>query len=124
MNKRCWHKDTVRYLTGWWGLALGVALSACAHTTIPVDAPVVDRVLGDQASREQLVARGTQDAHFVHEVLHQVGQGPDGDRNLARLLAEHLHHHPTLERAVFQELAAHRGFQEWLIERLRTRTEP
>lgn len=110
----------MRCLTGWWGLALGVALSACAQT-MPVDAPMVDRVLADQALREQLVARGTQDEHFVHEVLHQLGQGPDGDRKLARLLAEHLHHHPTLERAVFQELAAHRGFQDWLIERLRTR---
>lgn len=109
-------------LTGWLGIALALGLSACAHT-MPADAPVVDRILGDHALREQLVARGTQDEHFVHEVLHQLGQGPDGDRKLARLLAEHLHHHPTLERAVFQELAAHREFQEWLIERLRTRTQ-
>jgi hypothetical protein len=106
------------------GIGLALGLSACTHTTIPADAPVVDRVLGDQALREQLVAQGAKDEHFVHEVLHQLGQGPNGDRNLARLLAEHLHHHPTLERAVFQELATHRGFQEWLIERLRTRTEP
>jgi hypothetical protein len=91
---------------------------------MPADAPVVDRVLGDQALREQLVARGTQDEHFVHEVLHQLGQGPDGDRKLARLLAEHLHHHPTLERTVFQELAAHRAFQDWILERLRGQQEP
>jgi hypothetical protein len=91
---------------------------------MPADAPVVDRVLGDQALREQLVARGTQDEHFVHEVLHQLGQGPDGDRKLARLLAEHLHHHPTLERRVFQELAVHREFQEWVIEQLRKREAP
>ncbi len=113
----------MRWLIGWWGLALGIALSACAHT-MPADAPVVDRVLGDQALREQLVARGTQDEHFVHEVLHQLGQGPDGDRTLARVLAEHLHHHPTLERRAFQELAAHREFQEWVIEQLRRREAP
>ncbi len=91
---------------------------------MPADAPVVDRVLGDQGLREQLVARGTQDEHFVHEVLHQFGQGPDGDRKLARLLAEHLYHHPTLEQAVFQELAAHREFQEWVIEQLRKPDAP
>jgi hypothetical protein len=34
---------------------------ACAHV-ISSDAPVVDRVLGDQALREQLVAQGAQDA--------------------------------------------------------------
>ena len=109
----------MRCLTRWLGIGVALGLSACAHT-IPVDAPVVDRVLVDQALREQLVARGTQDEHFVHEVLHQLGQGPDGDRKLARLLAEHLRHHPTLERTVFPELAAHREFQEWVIERLRT----
>ncbi|HNP81707.1 MAG TPA: hypothetical protein PKN47_09625 [Nitrospira sp.] len=112
----------MRCLTRWLGIGVALGLSACAHT-IPVDAPVVDRVLVDQALREQLVARGTQDEHFVHEVLHQLGQGPDGDRKLARLLAEHLRHHPTLERAMFQELATHREFQEWLIERLRTQTQ-
>ena len=104
-------------------LALVGALSACART-MPPDAPVVERVLGDKTLREQLVARGTQDEHFVHEVLHQLGQGPDGDRKLAQLLAEHLHHHPTLERAVFQELAAHRTFQDWILERLRGQQEP
>ena len=108
----------MRCLTRWLGIGVALGLSACAHT-IPVDAPVVDRVLGDQALREQLVARGTQDEHFVHEVLHQLGQGPDGDRKLARLLAEHLHHHPPLERAVFQELATQRTFQEWILQSLR-----
>lgn len=113
----------MRCLTRWLGIGVALGLSACAHT-IPVDEPVVDRVLGDQALREQLVARGTQDEHFVHEVLHQLGQGPDGDRKLARLLAEHLHHHPTLEQTVFQELAAHRAFQDWILERLRGQQEP
>lgn len=111
-------------LTGWWGLALGVALSACAHSTVPTDAPVVDQVLADQALREQFVAQGAKDEHFVHELLHQLGQGPDGDRTLARLLAEHLHHHPTLERAVFQELTAHRVFREWNLGRVREQQEP
>lgn len=123
-------EDTMRWLTeverrrsSWLLLGLATALAGCTHP-MPPDAPVVDRVLGDQALREQLVTRGAQDEHFVHEVLHQLGQGPDGDRSLARLLAEHLHHHPTLERAVFQELSTQRGFQEWLTERLRTRTAP
>ena len=113
----------MRWPTGWLGMGVALGLSACAHT-IPVDASVVEWVLGDHALREQLVARGTQDEHFVHEVLHQLGQGADGDQKLARLLAEHLHHHPTLERAVFQELAAHREFQEWVIEQLRKREAP
>lgn len=113
----------MRSLTGWLGIGVALGLSACAHT-MPADAPVVERVLGDKMLREQLVTRGTQDEHFVHEVLHQLGQGPDGDQKLARLLAEHLHHHPILERTVFQELAAHRAFQEWILERLRGRQEP
>jgi len=113
----------MRWLTGCLGIGVSLGLSACAHT-MPADAPVVDRILGDQALREQLVAWGTQDEHFVHEVLHQLGQGPDGDRKLARLLAEHLHHHPTLERMLFQELAAHREFQEWVIEQLLKREAP
>jgi hypothetical protein len=112
----------MRCLTGWLGIGVALGLSACAHT-MPADAPVVERVLGDQALREQLVARGAKDEHFVHEVLHQLGQRPDGDRTLARLLAEHLYHHPTLERTVFQELAAHRTFQDWMIERLRVQQE-
>lgn len=52
----------MRCLTRWLGI--GVALGLSAVHTIPVDAPVVDRVLVDQALREQLVARGTQDEHF------------------------------------------------------------
>ena len=111
-----------RYSGTWLGPGLAIALSSCGHAP-SVDLSPVDHVLSDKVLREQLVARGTQDEHFVPEVLHQLGQGPDGDRSLARLLAEHLHHHPTLERAVFQELATHRGFQDWLIERLRTRTQ-
>jgi len=63
-------------------------------------------------------------SNLWHEVLHQLGQGPDGDRKLARLLGEHLHHHPMLEQAVFQELAAHRGFQNWILERLRGPQDP
>ena len=108
----------MRCLTRWLGMGIALGLSACTHT-MPPDLPVVDRVLGDPALREQLVAQGTQDEHFVHEVLHQLGQGPDGDQKLARLLAEHLHHHPTLERAVFQELATQRTFQEWILQSLR-----
>lgn len=81
----------MRWLTGWLEIGVALGLSACAHA-MPADGPVVERVLGDKTLREQLVARGTQDEHFVHEVLHQLGQGPDGDRKLARLLAEHLHH--------------------------------
>ncbi|MBA5867528.1 MAG: hypothetical protein GDA67_12625 [Nitrospira sp. CR1.3] len=57
----------MRRLTGWLGIGLALGLSACAHT-MPADAPVVDRVLGDQALREQLVARGTQDEHFVRDL--------------------------------------------------------
>ena len=73
--------------------------------------------------REQLVARRTQDEHFVHEVLHQFGQGPDGDRKLARPLAEHVHHHRMIERTMFQELAAHRVFQDWILGRLHEQQE-
>jgi len=36
---------------------------------------------------------------------------------LSRLLAKHLHHSPTLEQAVFQEVATHREFQDWILER-------
>jgi len=117
-----WPTLSQRRQNGWLALSLASALTGCAHT-VSADAPVVDRVLADQALREQLVVQSAHDEYFVHEVLHQLGQGPDGDWKLARLLAEHLHHHPTLERAVFQELATHRGFQDWLIERLRTRTQ-
>ncbi len=113
----------MRWLRGWLGTGVALGLTACAHT-MPPDAPVVDRVLGDHALREQLVARGTQDDHFVHEVLHQFGQAPDGEHKLARLLAEHLHHHPTLQRSLFHELAAHREFQEWVIEQLRKQDAP
>lgn len=91
----------MRWPTGCPGIGLALGLSACAHA-MPLDAPVVERVLGDQALREQLVARGTQDEHFVHEVLHQLGQGPDGDRKLVRLLAEHLHHYRRLSERCFR----------------------
>lgn len=50
---------------------------------MPVDAPVIERDLGDRALREQFVAQGTQDEHFGHEVHHKLGQGHDGDRKLA-----------------------------------------
>jgi len=39
------------------------------------------------------------------------------------LLAKHLHHSPTLEQAVFQEVATHREFQNWVVERLRGQKE-
>lgn len=48
----------MQYQTGWLGIGVALGLSACTHA-MPADAPVVDRVLGDQALREQLVARGT-----------------------------------------------------------------
>lgn len=117
-----WATVSRRRLTGWLGIGLALGLSACAHT-IPSDASPVDRVLGDKALRTQLVERGSADAHFVHEILHQLGQGPDGDQRLARLLVEHLGHHPTTVRAVFQELAARRDFQEWVIGQLRGQKE-
>lgn len=98
-------------------IALALGLSACAHT-LPADASLVDRVLAEKALREQLVERGAADAHFIHEILHQLGQGPEGDQRVARLLAEHLGHHPTTARAVFQELAQHPRFHEWLIEQV------
>ena len=47
----------MRRLTGWLGIGLALGLSACAHT-MPADAPVVDRVLGDQALREQTCGTG------------------------------------------------------------------
>lgn len=109
-------------MTGWFGKGLAVCLalglSACAHA-VPSDAPVVDRVLGDKPLREQLVERGTADPHFVHEILHELGRWPNGDQRFAKLLTEHLGHHPTTARAVFQELAQHQPFQEWLIEQVR-----
>ena len=101
-------------LTNWsgqgLGLGLALGLSACAQT-LPSDAPMVDRVLADTALREQLVERGTADPHFVHEILHQLGQGPDGDQKFAKLLAEHLGHHPDTARAVFRELAQSNDFR-------------
>lgn len=103
-------------------IVIGLALSACAHT-MPCDAPLTERVLAEKALRAQVVERGAADPEFVHEILHQLGQGPDGDRRLAQLLAEHLHHHPSTAQAVFQELAQHRGFQDWVVERLRGRKE-
>lgn len=104
------------------GFCLALWLSACAHA-MPTDAPVMDRVLGDKALREQLVERGAADAHFVHEILHQLGHGPEGDQKFARLLAEHLGHHPTTARAVFRALATSREFEDWVLERLRDRKE-
>jgi hypothetical protein len=104
------------------GICLAFGLAACAHA-LPSDAPVVDRVLAEKALRERLVEQGAADAHFVHEILHQLGQGSGGDQKLARLLAEHLGHHPTTARAMFEELAGRREFQEWMIERLRGRKE-
>jgi len=65
-----WFTVSQRWQSGWLALSLASALAGCAHT-VPADAPVVDRILVDQTLREQLVARGAQDAHFVHEVLHQ-----------------------------------------------------
>jgi len=108
--------------TRWVGFCLALWLSACAHA-MPSDAPAVDRVLGDKALREQLVERGAADAHFVHEILHQLGQGPEGDQKFARLLAEHLGHHPTTARAMYEELATRREFHDWVVERLRGRNE-
>jgi len=103
---------------GWLMIVLAVGFSACAQS-LPSDAPVVDRVLGDQTLREQLVERGTADPHFVHEILHELGRGPNGDQRFAKLLAEHLGHHPSTARAVFEEFSQHRQFHEWLIEQVR-----
>jgi hypothetical protein len=104
------------------GLSLALGLSACAHT-MPCDSPVVERVLAEKALRVQIIERGAADSEFVHEILHQLGQGSEGNQRLARLLAEHLHHHADTAQAVFQELAQHRGFQDWVVERLRGRKE-
>jgi hypothetical protein len=104
------------------GLSLALGLSACAHT-MPCDSPVVERVLGEKALRVQVIEQGAADPEFVHEILHQLGQGAEGDLRVAHLLAEHLHHHPTAARAVLQELAKHREFEDWIIERLRGRQE-
>ena len=60
-----WPTASQRWQSGWLVLSLASALTGCAHL-MPDDAPVVDRMLGDQALREQLVARGVQDEHFVH----------------------------------------------------------
>lgn len=113
---------TRRQWLRWLGISLVLGFSACADS-VPSDSPVLDRVLGDKTLREQLVERGAADAEFVHEIQHQLGQGPDGDRKLARLLAEHLQHHSTLERAVSQEVAAHQEFQDWTLERLHGQQE-
>lgn len=104
--------------TLWLRFCLALWLSACAHTP-PREAPVVDQVLAEEALRTQLVERGAADAHFVHEILHQLGHGPEGDQKFARLLAEHLGHHPTTAHAMFQELAQQQQFHEWLIEQVR-----
>lgn len=107
-----------RWSGTWLSPGLALALSACAYAP-PVDLSPVDHVLADKGLRENLVERGTADTHFVHEILHELGRGSDGDQRFARLFAEHLGHHPTTARAVFQELAAHREFQDWVIRRLR-----
>lgn len=111
-----------RGLSAWMGNCLAFGLEACAHA-LPSDAPVVDRVLAEKALRVQLIERGAADLEFVHEILHQLGQGPEGDQRVAQLLAEHLGHHPSTARAVFQQLALGKEFQEWIIERLRIRKE-
>ncbi len=110
------------WLVGTLGTCMIVTLSACAHT-MPCDAPIVERVVTDKALRVQVIERGAADPEFVHEILHKLGQGAEGDQRVAHLLAEHLHHHPTTARAVLQELAKHREFQDWIIERLRGRRE-
>ncbi len=98
-------------------LCLAVGLSACAHT-LPKDLPLVDRVLAEKPLRAHLIERGAADPEFVHEILHQFGQETEGNERLAKLLAEHLGHHPGTAKAVFEELAKHEGFQEWVSERL------
>ncbi len=98
-------------------ICFAAGLAACAHT-VPKDLPVVDRVLAEKTLRAQLVERGAADPEFVHEILHQLGQGPQGNQRLAKLLAEHLGHHPATARVVFQELAINQEFQDWLVERL------
>ncbi len=99
-------------------ICFATGLAACVHT-VPKDLPVVDRVLAEKTLRAQLVERGATDPEFVHEILHQLGQGPQGNQRLAKLLAEHLSHHPATARAVFHALAAHQEFQNWIVERLR-----
>lgn len=102
--------------------SLVAGLVACTHSA-PGDVSLADRVLAKKALRMQVIEHDAADPEFVHEILHQVGQGPDGDRRLAQLLAEHLHHHPATAQAVFHELARHRGFQDWVVERLRGRKD-
>ncbi len=98
-------------------ICFAAGLSACAHT-VPTDLPLVDRVLAEKTLRAQLVERGAADPEFVHEILHQLGQGSQGNQRLAKLLAEHLGHHPATARAVFHAMAAHQEFQNWVVERL------
>lgn len=112
----------------WWlvrslGICLALALSACVHP-LPSDVSLPEQVLADKTLRASLVQRGAADSEFVHEILHELGEAPRGEpQRLARLVAEHLHHHPDTARAVFQELARGRDFQEWLTERLQARQE-
>lgn len=117
-----WLTARQRWQSCWLVLSLASAVAGCAHP-MPADAPVVDRVLGDQVLREQLVTRGTLEEHVVHEVLHQLGQGSNGDQQFARLLTDHLHH-PTTARAVYGELARHKGFQEWPFEQATGKSVP
>lgn len=85
----------------WLVLSLASAVAGCTHP-MAADAPVVDRVLGDHVLREQLVARGTLDAHFVHEVLHQLGQGP-------REITNSLDSSPTISTTTQPPLARSMG---------------
>ena len=103
-----------------------VLLTGCASFSAPPasPSPLVDQVLAEKPLRTQLIERGATDAEFVHEILHELGGGVDGDRRLARLLAEHLHHHQSTAEAVFQELAQHRQFQDWLVEQVHRGEEP
>lgn len=105
-------------------ISMAVMLAACVHT-LPSDAPLAERVLLEKGLRAKLVERAATDSEFLHEILHQVGEGPDGNQRFARLLAEHLSHHPATAHVLFYELASRREFQDWLIERLRSgRTTP
>lgn len=111
-----------KVLRGGFFIGLAMMPFGCAHT-MPTDSPLPERMFGEKALRMQLVERGAADTEFVHEILHQVGQTPAGNQRLAQILADHLHHHEATARAVFEELAQHRDFQTWILDRLRRREE-